>query len=139
MKSKYLNMYMEMAEAAAKTSVAERLKVGCCIVTESGMCAVGLNGTYPGYDTNCCEDLTQGELVTKPQTRHAEFAALSKMMAEGVSTKGATVFITHSPCHPCALLLIGAHVKRVFYKNFYKCDLGIEELLDADVSIEQLN
>lgn len=138
MKVKYLQMYMEMAEAAAKTSVAERLKVGCCIVTESGMCAIGLNGTYIGYEDNCCEDTVKGELVTKPQVRHAEAAALSKMMAEGVSTKGATVFITYSPCHSCAMLLIGAQIKEVYIKHRYRCDSGLDELRRAGIRVTEL-
>lgn len=145
MKQKYLEMYMEMAEAAAKRSVAERLKVGCCVVTESGMCSIGLNGTYPGYHTNDCENWVgdgpldeNPKLVTKPQVRHAEIAALDKMLAEGVSAKGAVVFITHSPCHDCAMRLIGAQVKKVYYKEFYRCGKGICELKVAGIEVEQL-
>lgn len=136
MQSKYLEMYMKVAEVAAEASVADRLQVGCCIVTPSGMCSIGLNGTYPGFHTNVCEEvLPDGKSITKLQVRHAEFAALSKMMAEGVSTKGSTVFITHSPCHPCAMLLIGAQVKQVFYRHKYRCREGIKELTRAGIRV----
>ncbi len=144
MKAKYKDMYMAMAVAASQASEAVILQVGCCIVTQSGMVSTGLNGTYSGYETNCCEYIQGWEegqpiLKTKPQVIHAEHNALTKMLAEGVSSKGATVFITCSPCHPCAMLLIGAQVSEVYYLNEYKCSSGVDELRDAGILVTQLD
>ncbi len=145
MKTKYKHMYMEMAEAAAKRSEAIRLKVGACVVTEAGMVATGHNGTYSGFHTNVCEYVTgydpatdEPTLVTRPEVIHAELNALTKMGAEGVSTKGATVFVTHMPCHRCAMLMIGFKIGKVYYKNPFKCTLGVEELEKAGILIEKL-
>jgi dCMP deaminase len=134
MKQKYKQMYMNIARACAIASTAERLQVGACVVTQSGMVATGLNGTYPGCHTNICE--LDGS--TRPEVRHAERAALDKMLAEGVSAKGASVFITHSPCGECAMALIGAQVKEVYYAEDYRCRRGLELLESAGIPAMQL-
>lgn len=145
MKPKYIKMYMEMAEAASRASDAKRTKVGCCIVTDNQMCAIGLNGTPPGWYTNECEDEygvwgvepRKTYLETKPEVRHAERAAFDKMLAEGVSSRGAILFTTLMPCEQCALSIIGAQISRVIYKDSYRCTKGIDMLKQAGILTQQ--
>jgi dCMP deaminase len=46
---------------------------------------------------------------------HAEANAIGKCAKQGISTEGATAYITHSPCHDCAKLLAVSGIKTVFY------------------------
>ena len=71
--NKYDIAYLEMAEAFSKTSVAERLKVGCVIVRDGQPISLGINGTPSGWYTNNCED-ENGK--TSWFTKHAEVQAL---------------------------------------------------------------
>lgn len=139
---KYKNFYMGVAELAAQQSVAHRLKVGCCIVTASGAIYSGWNGTYPGFFTNECEEenpeydgfLDKNPTTTRVEVIHAEANALNKMLSEGVSSKGSVVFSTHTPCKGCALLLIGAKVRRVFCRDTYR-SLGTGMLYSAGIDL----
>ena len=56
----------------------------------------GWNGMPTGYD-NCCEMEVDGQLVTRPEVQHAELNAIAKLAENGYSSKGASIFITHSP------------------------------------------
>ena len=80
-------MYMRIAQIAAERSYAKRW-----------------NGMPTGYD-NCCEMEVDGKLVTRPEVQHAELNAIAKLAENGYSSKDAAIFITHSPCIHCALLI----------------------------------
>lgn len=125
MKDKHLQAYMESAEAFAKCSVGERLKVGC-VITKSigGIIAEGYNG-LPSSMEGPLEDENN---VTKPQVIHAEINALKKIMRSHESSVGSWVFVTHAPCKPCAIDLVDAGVTRVYYRNLYKNRNGIDFL-----------
>lgn len=141
---KYKHFYMDVAIRASQESVAKRLQVGCCIVTESGALYTGWNGTYAGCESNECEDVVepdewvdQTQVVTKDVVIHAEHNALLKMLSEGVKSKGASVFVTHACCNNCALMLIGAKVKEVFYIHDYRCTKGLDMLREADIVVHK--
>ena len=54
-------------------------------------------------------------LVTKPDTIHAEPNLIAHAARRGISIDGGTVFLTHSPCMPCAALMIQAGIKEVYF------------------------
>lgn len=56
MKQKFIDYYMEIAEATAQLSYAKRLKVGTVVVRDQKILATGYNGTPTGWD-NDCEDI----------------------------------------------------------------------------------
>jgi len=128
------NVYMRTAELHASLSNGIRAKVGCAIVTESGVVLTGYNGTPAGLD-NSLEyvDNSTGELLTKPGVIHAELNAVLKAAKEGVSVNGATVYVTHSPCEHCAGMLVNAGVKSVLYRQVYKSDAGVQVLKSAGI------
>ena len=84
---------------------------------------------------NACEfaDLATGELVTKPETIHAERNAIDKMTRQGVSTEGSVMFTTMAPCLECAKSIHGLGFKHVYYREVYRNDNGIEFLKRAGV------
>lgn len=133
--NKYDIAYLEMAEAFSKTSVAERLKVGCVIVRDGQLISLGINGTPSGWYTNNCED-ENGE--TSWFTKHAEVQALNKLRKSTESSVGADMYITHSPCKMCCLDIIDAGIKRIVFKESYRDTSGIEILKQHGIIVEQL-
>lgn len=131
---KYDGMYMTFAMRAALESKCPRKQVGCCILLPSGMLSIGFNGMAPG-DNDEWED----EGVSNTDVVHAELNSLGKMLEEGVSAKGASVFLTLSPCKECSKLLVRANVKRVVYVEEYRDIEGIEYLQDHGVAVEKFH
>ena len=135
MKEKYKQAFMEMATVFAKTSEANRLKVGALIVKDEKVISLGINGTIKGWYTNTCED-EKGE--TEWFVRHAEHAALNKLRTSHESSVGAEMFVTHSPCLKCCLEIIDAGITKVYYKDEYKDRTGISLLKEYGVDVEKL-
>lgn len=120
---KYSEMYMDMAVRLSKESKCPRKQVGCVVVSASGMIAPGFNGHASG-GPNEWEWKEGGN----PEVVHAELNALGKMLEQGVSAAGATVYVTLSPCLECAKLLVRAKVAAVFYLETYRCSDGLDYL-----------
>lgn len=131
------NMYMQIALLTSQRSYARRLKVGCVIVKNHSIISFGWNGMPTGYD-NCCEIEVDGRLVTRPEVQHAELNAIAKLAENGYSSKGASIFITHSPCIHCALLIQKCGITEVYYHTLYRSSEGLEFLKKAGIRVTQL-
>lgn len=125
--------YMESARAFAKLSHAVRKKVGGVAITPADVMIYSWNGR-PAGDDNCCEVNPE---LTHPEVLHCESNLVAKAAREGISLKGANVFITLSPCLPCAMQMFQAGVVRVFYEEQYRDTTGIEFLRRHKVHVEQ--
>ena len=134
MKHKYVIAMMETAEAWAKTSEAKRLQVGAVIAKEDTIIAQGVNGTYKGLP-NHCEDINGDTL---PWVRHAEAAALDKLVRSTNSADGATMYVTHAPCLNCAYRIVDSGIRKVYYKDEYRSTAGLEHLQLHGVIVEKL-
>lgn len=127
MKEKHIDMFLEMAEVAAKTSTAVRLKVGALLVKDSRILSIGINGTVPG-SSNDCEDIIGGELVTKKTVAHAEVQSIYKAARDGQSVKDSILFCNYAPCLSCAIAIVNTGIRSVYYRNAYRNNEGIEFL-----------
>ena len=56
------------------------------------------------------------------RTIHAETNAIIQAALHGVSTKGATCYVTHFPCINCTKTLINAGITQIIYLNNYRID-----------------
>ncbi len=134
--------YMGTALLHARLSKAIRAQVGAVLVTSQGVTLTGYNGTPKGLSNECeskeYDDWkrTSFELVTKPEVIHSELNCILKAAREGVSCIGATMYVTLSPCVPCAAMMIQAGVKRLVYKDMYRDQGGINLLRDAAIDVE---
>ena len=134
--------YMGTALLHARLSKAKRAQVGAVLVTSQGVTLTGYNGTPTGL-SNTCEELKPQEfprepaLVTKPEVIHAELNCILKAAREGVSCIGATMYVTLSPCVPCAAMMIQAGVKRLVYDELYRDEAGVVLLRSANVTVQQ--
>ena len=124
-----------MAKIWGQLSYCERKKVGALIVKDKMIISDGYNGTPSGFE-NICED---EENYTKWYVLHAEANAILKVASSTQSCKGATLYITLSPCKECSKLIHQAGIIRVVYFKQYKDTSGLEFLERAGVSITQIN
>lgn len=135
-RDKMITPYMECARSFAKLSRAERKKVGAVAVTPQDIMVYSWNGR-PSGDVNCCEVKHGSELITHPEVLHAESNIVAKAAREGISLKDADVFVTLSPCLPCALQLYQAGVKSVVYDEEYRITEGIDFLRRKNIYVEK--
>lgn len=134
---KYDKFYMRLAYEASLQTTSLKRQVGCLLVLPSGVLSIGYNGMPTGMD-NACEvmDKTGRYLITKPEVVHAESDALNKLHRQGLSTMGATAYITTAPCLRCALNLAAVGVSRVVCMDPYKNMDGVEHLKQQLVKVD---
>jgi dCMP deaminase len=142
MKQKWIEAYMDTAERFAQLSSAKRLQVGAVVVRDHRIVSIGYNGMPAGW-TNECEHVEQLsddtiKLVTKDEVIHAEANAIAKMARDGERGLGASLFCTHAPCVQCAKLISGAGISKVYYRNWYRDNKGLDFLEKCLVEIEQV-
>lgn len=124
-----------MAQEWAKLSYCERKKVGALIVKDRMIISDGYNGTPSGFD-NCCED---EEGKTKWYVLHAEANAILKLASSTQSAKGATLYLTLSPCRECSKLILQSGISKLVYINNYSDDEGINFLKNHGIEILQIS
>ena len=88
---------------------------------------------YPYEDEN-----GRYSLKTKPEVLHAESNAIGKLARSVVDGKGADLFVTLSPCIECAKLIHQTGIKRVFYREQYRNNEGIEFLRKCNIEVNQI-
>lgn len=134
MKEKHAIAHMQTAYVYAKLSYCERRQVGCVIVKDDTIIAIGYNGTNPGEE-NVCEDENG---LSKDNVVHAEDNALRKLIRSPNNSVDSTVFVTTCPCLGCARKLTAAGVTTVYYDQSYKGIEGLEYLEKHDIVVIQL-
>ena len=132
---KYDIAYLKMAKEWAKLSYCKRKQVGALIVKGKMIISDGYNGTPTGFENSCEDD----ENDTKWYVLHAEANAILKVASSTQSCKGATLYITLSPCKECSKLIHQSGIKRLVYTNAYKDDSGLKFLEKAGIELVHIN
>lgn len=127
--------YLDMASVWAKNSYCKRRQVGALLVKDRMIISDGYNGTPSGFE-NVCEDENG---ITKPYVLHAEANAITKVAKSGNNSKGATLYVTASPCLECSKLIIQAGIRRVVYKDEYRLTDGVDLLRRAGIEVERVD
>jgi dCMP deaminase len=157
MKQKWINAFMDTAERFAQLSSAKRLNVGAVVVKDNRIISIGYNGMPSGWPNDCEykvyanewnidndrweyqeEDGTAYNLKTKVEVIHAEANAIIKLARDGESGNNSTMFCTHAPCVHCAKLIYGAGIKKVYYRDTYRDNNGIDFLKKCQILVEQV-
>lgn len=130
--------FMGTALLISTRSSCSRLRVGCVLVSggeqANRIIAAGYNGFLPGapHESRIREGHEQA-------TVHAEQNAIADAARRGASLESATAYVTHFPCINCAKILAAAGIKRIKYRDVYRNDPLVSELLSGSgISIEQL-
>jgi len=126
---------MRMALEWAKLSHCSRKQVGALIVKDRMIISDGYNGTSTGFE-NTCED-SNGQ--TKWYVLHAEANAILKVAGSTQSARGATLYITMSPCKECSKLIYQSGITKVVYLDAYKDQTGLDFLEKAGVELLHLS
>lgn len=133
------NMYMAVADRVAEMSHGLRSKVGAVLAKDDNIISYGWNGTPAGDDNLCEIENADGTLTSKNSVLHAESNVLTKLAANGgIGAKGATLYVTLSPCFDCAKLIKQSKISRVVYRQQYRLLDGIEFLRERGVEVTQL-
>ena len=123
---------MEIAEVVSKRASCSRRQVGAVIVKENSIIATGYNGAPKGildcFEQNSCirdeQNIKSGENIEVCLALHAENNAITQCAVNGVSCKGATIYITHSPCSMCLKQIINAGIVRIVAYEKYPDELS---------------
>lgn len=118
MRKSWDQYFIEQAIHVSERGTCDRARVGCVLVKDNRIIASGYNGSPSGEPH--CDDI--GHLMKYNhciRTVHAEENAILDCARRGVTTMGATAYVTHEPCIYCRKQLIQAGITRVIYLNPY--------------------
>ncbi len=129
--------FLKLAMLVSERATCPRMHCGCVLVRDKRILATGYNGSIPGEPH--CEDvgcyIVDNHCV---RTIHAEINALSQCAQQGISTQGATAYVTNMPCTNCTKALIAAGIKRVVIFSDYHDTLAEEFFAAAKVELVRL-
>jgi len=131
---RYDKAYLKMALEWAKLSHCKRKQVGALIVKNRMIISDGYNGAPSGFD-NCCEN---NEGKTHWYVLHAEANAILKTAGSTHNCRGATLYLTISPCKDCSKLVHQSGIIRLVYINRYKDASGVDFLKEAGVEVVEI-
>jgi dCMP deaminase len=138
--------FLKLAEVVKGRANCTRRLVGAIIVKDYRIIATGYNGTPHGI-TNCfdggcerCKKRDEGEIDWYEYEEsciciHAEQNAIVQAAYLGISTKGAIIYSTISPCSTCAKLIINAGIKKVVAPEKFHDKKGLDLLKKAGVEV----
>lgn len=137
--------FMSMAELASKRSTCIRRQVGAVIVKDNQVVATGYNGAPKGL-VNCCDlneclrkkmNIPSGERHELCRAVHAENNAITQCAVNGVSCKGATLYVTSSPCIMCLKQIINAGLVRIVALEMYPDEMSLDMLRESGIVFEK--
>lgn len=133
--------FMSMAELASRRSTCIRRQVGAVLVKDNQVLSTGYNGAPKGLP-NCCDlneclrqklEIPQGKNHELCRAVHAENNAITQCAVNGVSCRGATLYVTASPCSMCMKQIINAGIVRVVALDDYPDDLSKKLLQESEI------
>ena len=138
-KKSFDSIFMRLAADLAFRSHCVKAQVGAVLTKDTRIISIGYNGP-PAGTHNCdeewpglgCERDSKGSCSL---ALHAEQNAIIYAVKNGANLQGATLYVTLSPCLPCARLIFSAGIINVFYLNSYAAYKG----LAADEGVDFLN
>jgi dCMP deaminase len=143
MKEKFVKAYMDTAHRFAQLSTAKRLQVGAIIVKDDRIISIGYNGMPSGWDNVCEHQVYANEFgreksytKSRPEVLHAEANAITKVARSSESSKGATLFCTHTPCIECAKLIYQSGIDTVYVDTEYVASKGSGKQFLIDCGVE---
>lgn len=118
--------FLMIAKLAATRSTCLAFPVGAVIVKDRQLLATGYNGTPSGsvHCTTqgfCYPGLISCDASSSLPSRavHAEANAIAQAAKHGISTNGASIYVTLEPCLSCLKLIISAGIREVYYETIF--------------------
>ena len=141
------DIFMELALNLSKRSHCIKRQVGAVLSKDTRIISIGYNGP-PAGTHNCDEEWPEAGCPRDSKgscslALHAEQNAILYAVKNGSSIEGATLYITLSPCLPCARIIYSVGVKKVIYYHSYAeykgyaIEDGLEFLAKFGVEVEK--
>jgi dCMP deaminase len=120
-KPSFDHIFMNLAADLAKRSHCVKAQVGAVLSKDTRIISIGYNGP-PAGTHNCdvewpvtgCPRDARGSCSL---ALHAEENAILYAVKNGADLGGSTLYLTLSPCLPCARLIFSSGIRKVLYKN----------------------
>ncbi len=146
MRASWDEYFMEIAEIVKTRATCLRREVGAVIVRDHRIITTGYNGAPTGLahctELGFCErerlGIPSGQRHELCRALHAEQNAIIQAAQMGVSTEGATIYITLQPCVICAKMIINAGIKRIVHKGEYPDALSKKILEEANIEVVKM-
>lgn len=120
----------DLLDVYERRSTCARLAVAAVLMRDGRPVASGWNGVPAGAN-HCCHHFGK-HTVEQMLLEHGEFSLHNEIHAEtnaigfaaknGIATEGTDMFVTYSPCLPCAKQILAAGVRHVYYRKAYDRD-----------------
>lgn len=114
--------YMEFAKHSASKSKDPNTKVGSCLVNDKRLLSIGYNGAPRGFPDDKIPTYSNKENLVENKNSYMVHSELNAILNYGGSLQdlqGSTLYVTISPCHECAKIIIQVGIKRVVYLEDY--------------------
>jgi dCMP deaminase len=128
------------AESAADGSIDWWRRVGAAIRLQSGELRASANvhnphplSAYAAGDPR--SNFFKGVGLELSTATHAEARLVAEAARDGLSTRGAVLYVTDFPCPPCAKLIAAAGIARLYFREGYAVLDGQDVLADAGVEV----
>ncbi len=142
-------IYMNLASNLALRSHCVKQQVGAVLTKDTRIVSLGYNGP-PAGTHNCDEEWPETGCARDRKgscylALHAEANAILYAAKNKVDLEGSTLYVTLSPCLPCARIILSVGIKQVFYLNSYaaykgiEVDEGVDFLIKFGVVVTQLS
>ncbi len=124
------DIYMDLAVNLSRRSHCVKMKVGAVITKDTRIVSLGYNG--PPAGTHNCDEVWPDTGCPRSErggcslALHAEENAILYAAKNKVTLEGGTLYITLSPCLPCARIIFTMGIRKVFYLNSYAEYKGLE-------------
>jgi dCMP deaminase len=130
-KLRFDDIYMDLAGNLARKSHCVKMKVGAVISKDTRIVSLGYNGPPAGThncdqewpETGCARDRKGGCSLAL----HAEANAILYAAKNQITLEGGTLYVTLSPCLPCARIIYTTGIRKVIYRDSYAAYKGIDE------------
>ena len=137
--------FMSIARVVAERANCSRRKVAAVIVSDHRIISTGYNGTprgirncFDGGCPRCSGHAKSGTSLEECLCVHAEQNAICQAAFHGSAVKGATIYVTISPCLTCAKLIVNAGIEEVVYGGDYAFLDTVKKMFsDAGVKVRQ--
>ncbi len=128
-KPSFDEIYMNLAEELASRSHCVKAQVGAVLTKDTRIISLGYNGP-PAGTHNCDEEWPQEGCPRDSKgscslALHAEQNAILYAANNNTNMKGATLYVTLSPCIACARVIYTVGIAKVYYRYSYAKFKGI--------------
>jgi dCMP deaminase len=130
-----LQQLADAAEDEAARSIDWWRQVGAALRFADGTVAAAHNEHHPHPHAPYAAgdpraNFSRGVELELSTATHAEAALIAAAARDGRATAGGEIYVTDFPCPPCAKLIAGAGIRRLYYRRGYAV-LDGQDVLDA--------